>query len=228
MHIGIIGAGFIGRALAKHAVDAGHEVMISNSRGPRTLGSTCAAIGCRAGTVEEAAQFGELVVIAIPLASYTSVPASPLAGKIVVDANNYYPERDGRIAELDTHQTTTSEMLARHLPQSRVVKAFNAIMAPDIDQDSKRPGTPGRRALPIAGDDAQARAVVARFVDDVGFDVVDCGALKEGWRFERARPAYCVPFGKEELAGVIAATTPDSFVAEYSWRRNEKARAAGG
>jgi predicted dinucleotide-binding enzyme len=118
MRIGIIGAGFIGRAVARLGVMHGHEVMASNSRGPETLASMVSGIGCRIGTVEEATAFGEVVVLAIPLNSYRSVPVAPLVGKVVLDANNYYPERDGRIADLDARKTTTSEMLARHLPRS--------------------------------------------------------------------------------------------------------------
>lgn len=206
MKIGIIGAGFVGRAIGKLAVRAGHQAMLSNSRGPQTLFSLRPGLGCEIGTVAEAMAFGEIVVVAVPLLAYRTLPAAPLAGKLVIDADNYYPERDGAVPELDRNETTTSEMLARHLPGARLVKAFNAIPMGDLERDGRPAGTPGRRALPIAGDDATAKAVVAELIDSFGFDVVDAGALAEGWRFERGRPAYCVPLDRETLAKTLAGT----------------------
>ncbi|MGY3069328.1 putative dinucleotide-binding enzyme [Ewingella americana] len=135
MKIGIIGAGFVGRAISKLALKAGHQVMLSNSRDPKTLFTLTRTTQCQAGTPQQAAEFGDIVVIAIPLEAYRSVPAAPLVGKVVIDANNYYPDRDGRIPELDQHQTTTSEMLAKHLPESRIIKAFNAIRMDDLLND---------------------------------------------------------------------------------------------
>lgn len=209
MNIGIIGAGFVGRAIGKLAVRAGHKVMLSNGRGPQTLFSLPHAIGCEIGTVEQVAHFGDIVVVAIPLAAYRSIPAAPLAGKMVIDANNYYPERDGHIAELDRHATSTSELLARHLPASRIVKAFNAITMNDLEADGLPEGAANRRALPIAGDDAPGKALVAQLLDAFGFDVVDAGPLSEGWRFERATPVYCVPLNKENLLATLQATSRD-------------------
>lgn len=219
MQIGIIGAGFIGRGLATRAIRNGHEVMLSNSRGPQSLRSTVAALRCKSGTPGEAARFGEVVILALPLHSYEAIPVAPLAGKVVIDAINYYPERDGPIEELDQARITTSELIARHLPRSKVVKAFNAIMANDLEKDARPSGTAGRRALPMAGDDLEAKGIVATLIDQFGFDAVDAGPLSEGWRFERARPVYCVPFDKEGLARALAATGKQDFVAEYSWRR---------
>ena len=218
MKIGVIGAGFISRAFAGHAIRVGHEVMLSNSRGPQSLRSAAAALRCKVGTAEEAAQFGDIVALAVPMHTYAAIPAGPLAGKVVIDINNYYPDRDGPIEELDQGRATTSELIARHLPQSRVVKAFNAIMANDLEKDPRPAGSPERRALPIAGDDAQAKQLVAALIEQIGFDVVDAGPLAEGWRFERARPVYCVPLGKRALAEALAATSRDDAVAEYSWR----------
>ena len=219
MKIGVIGAGFIGRLIAIHGVRNGHEVMLSNSRGPETLRSAVAAIKCKSGSAEIAAKFGEVVFLAVPFRNYRSLPAQALAGKIVVDANNYYPDRDGPIPELDSGEATTSELTASHLNESRVVKAFNAIMANDLEKDGLPVGSVGRRALPIAGDDKAAKTVVVSLMDEFGFDAVDAGPLSEGWRFERARPAYCVPFGRDELAKVLAGTTRDSRTVEYSWRK---------
>ena len=217
MKIGIIGAGFIGRALAAHAVRNGHEVMISNSRGPHTLRSAAVALRCKVGTAEEAAEFGELVFLAVPMSAWREIPVAPLTGKVVVDVNNHYPDRDGPIEGLE--RLTTSELIACHLPQSKVVKAFNAIMANDLANDGRPAGAAGRRALPMAGDDADAKALVAGLIERFGFDVVDAGPLAEGWRFERARPAYCVALDRAALAATLAATTREGFVGEYSWRK---------
>ena len=219
MKIGIIGAGFIGRALAILAVKSEHEVMISNSRHPRTLGSTAVAIGCGIGPTQDATAFGDVVFVAIPFLAYKELPAQPLAGKVVVDANNYYPQRDDTIEALDSHAATTSEMLAVHLAGAKVVKAFNAILQGDLEKDGRPASAPDRRALPIAGDDAQAKQVVTGLIDAFGFDVVDAGPLSEGWRFERAKPAYCIPLDIDGLKQALAAGERDVEVAHGSWRR---------
>lgn len=205
MKIGIIGAGFVGRAVGKLAVKAGHEVMLSNSRGPQTLFSTGYGIGARVGTTEEAIAFGDVVLVAIPLPAYASLPVAPLAGKIVLDANNYYVERDGHIAALDRRETTTSEMLAAHLSSSRVVKAFNAVVMNDLEADGRPAGAVDRKALPLAGDDAEGKAIAAGLYEAFGFDTVDAGPLAEGWRFERDMPAYCARLGKADLERALAA-----------------------
>ena len=199
MKIGVIGAGFIGRALARTAVRNGHTVMISNSRGPDTLRSTAIALRCETGTVAEAAAFGEVVILAIPLKACQELDPGDFAAKIVLDADNYYPERDGAIPALDRHEATTSALLAQRLRGARVVKFFNAILQEDIEKDAKPPGTPGRRALPIAGDDVEAKRIAAELVDQFGFDPVDAGSLADSWRFERAMPAYCVPLDTRQL-----------------------------
>lgn len=206
MKIGIIGAGFVGRAISKLALKAGHQVMLSNSRDPKTLFTLTRTTQCQAGTPQQAAEFGDIVVIAIPLEAYRSVPAAPLVGKVVIDANNYYPDRDGRIPELDQHQTTTSEMLAKHLPESQIIKAFNAIRMDDLLNDGLPASAAERRALPIAGDDAQGKAIVTALLDEFGFDVVDAGGLAEGWRFEAGTPVYCVPLNQEQLKAGLQAT----------------------
>lgn len=205
MKIGIIGAGFIARAVATVAIKHGHEVMVSNTRGPDSLFSLTATIGCKAGSPEEAAAFGDIVLVAIPLKNYLAVPVAPLEGKIVLDANNYYPERDGHIGELDRDEITTSELLARHLPKSKIVKVFNAIKAADIENDGRPAGSSDRRAHPIAGDDAAAKKVVADLLDQFGFDVVDAGPLVEGRRFQKDKPAYCVPLDSKTLQEALAA-----------------------
>ncbi|MFS7382015.1 NADPH-dependent F420 reductase [Rahnella inusitata] len=204
MKIGIIGAGFVGRAVAKQAIKAGHQVMLSNSRGPQTLFSLKPMIGCETGTATEAAIFGEIVIIAVPLTAIGQLPVAELAGKAVIDAVNYYPERDGQVAELDQQTTTTSEYLAGFLPQSKITKAFNAIQMTDLETDGLPAGDPERRALPLAGDDKATKQIIISLYDAFGFDAVDAGALSEGWRFQRAMPSYCVRMTKGELEGILA------------------------
>lgn len=152
----------------------------------------------------EAAQSGEIVVITIPLKEYKTVPVAPLAGKVVIDTNNYYPQRDGHIPELDNESTTTSELLQAHLPTSKVVKAFNHIYAAALTTDGQPAGTKNRRALVIAGDDQSAKATVARLLDQFGFDTVDAGPLKEGWRIQRDTPGYGPRRTAEELRRDLA------------------------
>lgn len=205
--IGIIGAGNIGSNVAKAAIAKGYDVVISNSRGPQTLGGLVSELGVKAtaATAEGAAQAGDLVVVAVPLKNYREVPVEPLVGKIVIDANNYYFERDGHIEALDNGETTTSQMLQEHLPQSRVVKAFNNIPAKDIPADGAPAGTENRRALPIAGNDAEAKARVVALLDEFGFDAVDIGPLEDSWRVERDRPAYVVRSNADQLRDRVAA-----------------------
>jgi predicted dinucleotide-binding enzyme len=205
--IGFIGAGHIGSQVARLAVRNGHDVVLSNSRGPETLSSLVAELGprARAGTPSDAAQGGDLVVVSIPLRSYRDVPVEPLAGKVVVDTNNYYPQRDGHIPELDDESTTTSELLQAHLPRSRVVKAFNHIYAAELTTHGQPAGTKNRRALVIAGDDPGAKAVVSRLIDQFGFDVVDAGPLREGWRIQRDTPGYGPRRTADELRHDLAA-----------------------
>lgn len=226
MKIGVIGAGFIGRALARLAVANGHEVVIANSRGPQTLTSTAIALHSRAGTVEEAAHFGDVVVLAIPFPAIFELHPAAFDGRIVLDANNYYPKRDGNIAELASHQATTSGLLAKQLPGAKVVKAFNAILQDDIEKDARPARSRDRRALPIAGDDAEAKRVVAQLVDQFGFDPVDAGSLDESWRFERAMPAYCVPLQADELKEALAAAQRGVEVSDGAWRARRAAEHA--
>jgi predicted dinucleotide-binding enzyme len=205
--IGLIGAGHIGSQIARLALANGYDVVIGNSRGPETLSGLVRELGpkARAATPVEAARAGDIVVVTIPLKNYRSVPVEPLRGKIVIDTNNYYPQRDGHIPELDNESTTTAELLQAHLPASKVVKAFNHIYAADLTQDGQAAGTENRRALVIAGDDAQAKATVARLIDQFGFDTVDAGPLKEGWRIQRDTPGYGPRRTAEELRRDLAA-----------------------
>lgn len=206
MVIGFIGSGKIGGTLAKLAVDAGHSVVLSNSRGPETLSELVARLGpaARAATAAGAAAAGDIVVVTIPFGRYREVPVEPLDGKIVIDTNNYYFERDGRFPEIDAGETTDSELLAAHLPGSRVVKAFNTIYYAHLAEQGQPAGTEGRRALPIAGDDDAAKKAVAELIDSFGFDVVDAGPLAEGRRFQRDKPAYGPRLTIAELREALA------------------------
>ncbi|MFK3703965.1 hypothetical protein EDF73_109180 [Raoultella sp. BIGb0138] len=207
MKIGIIGAGFVGRSIAKLALQAGHDVMLSNSRGPQTLFSLRPMIGCQIGSANDAAEFGEVVVIAVPLSAVNALPVAGINNKHVIDAVNYYPERDGEISRLDAGQTTTSELLAHILPAARVTKAFNAIPMTQLESDGLPAGAENRRALPLAGDDEEGKNIAAALYEAFGFDAVDAGPLSEGWRFERGRPAYCVRMTRQELLTTLAQTT---------------------
>lgn len=190
--IGFIGSGNIGSQLARLAVAQGYSVVMSNSRGPETLQDLVSELGpkAQAGTSTEAAEAGDVVVVTIPLKDIGAIPVGPLAGKTVIDTGNYYPQRDGQIAELDSESTTTSELVQALLPQSQVVKAFNNIYAAHLTTKGTPAGTPGRRALPIAGDNPDAKQAVTALINEFGFDVVDAGPLSEGWRFQRDTPGY--------------------------------------
>jgi 8-hydroxy-5-deazaflavin:NADPH oxidoreductase len=205
--IGIIGAGNIGSQLARLAVRNGHEVVIANSRGPETLTDLVAELGegARAATRDEAAAAGEIVVVTTPLAAIETIPVGPLAGKVVIDTNNYYPQRDGHIEALDSETTTTAELLQDHLPDSRVVKAFNHIGAADLTGHAAPAGTSDRRALVVAGDDPEAKRAVSDLIDQFGFDVVDAGPLAEGWRIQRDTPGYGPRLTAAELREALAA-----------------------
>ena len=205
--IGFIGAGHIGSQVARLAVANGHDVVLSNSRGPASLAPLIAELGskARAGTPLEAATAGEIVVVTIPLKNYRDVPVEPLAGKIVIDTNNYYPQRDGHIPALDDESTTTSELLQAHLPQSKVVKAFNHIYAAELTTHGQPAGSKNRRALVIAGNDPAAKDVVTRLLDQFGFDTVDAGPLKEGWRIQRDTPGYGPRRTADELRKDLSA-----------------------
>lgn len=212
--IGLIGSGHIGSTVARLAVAAGHDVVLSNSRGPETLADLVEELGprARAATPAEAAEAGELVVVTIPLKSYREVPVEPLKGKVVIDTNNYYPQRDGHIAELDDESTTTAELLQAHLPESKVVKAFNNINFLMLSELARPSGDPERSVLAIAGDDADAKATVARFLDEIGYDAHDVGPLSEGWRFQRDEPAY---------ADLYSADPPGTWPPKISRRVDE-------
>lgn len=195
--VGFIGSGQIGSTVARLAVAAGHQVVLSNSRGPQTLADTVAELGPRASaaTSGEAAAAGDIVVVAVPVKAFPSVPATPLAGKTVIDTCNYYPERDGHVPELDSKSLTSSELLLRYIPDAALVKAFNNIYFRHLQWLARPAGAADRSYLPIAGDSAPAKAAVTEFIDSIGYSVVDAGSLADSWRQEPGTPVYGTPYG---------------------------------
>jgi 8-hydroxy-5-deazaflavin:NADPH oxidoreductase len=195
--VGFIGSGMIGGTVARLSVAAGHQVVLSNSRGPETLKDLVEELGplATAATGEQAAEAGDLVVVAIPVKAYPSLPTGPLADKPVLDAGNYYPQRDGQIAEVDDGVLTSSGLLQRDLPQSKVVKVFNNIYYKHLRSLPRPAGAADRSALPIAGDDQAAEAAVAAYLDSIGYDAVDGETLADSWRQEPNTPVYGAPYG---------------------------------
>ncbi|MCU1514475.1 MAG: oxidoreductase [Microbacteriaceae bacterium] len=204
--IGFIGAGHIGSQVARKSIEAGYDVVLSNSRGPATLAGLMVELGPRASaaTTAEAAMAADVAVVSIPFHAYTSVPVEPLDGKIVIDTNNYYFERDGHVPALDAGQATVSGMLQLHLTGARVAKGFNAIQAAAITADSRPAGDPARRALATASDFEDAAEFVQALYDSFGFDSVNIGPLSESWRVERDRPAYGATADVEGLKALLA------------------------
>lgn len=205
-NVGIIGAGHIGSALARTFIEHGYTVTIANSRGPETLSGLVADLGpsATAATAAEAGAAGDFVVVTVPLRAIGDIPVEPLAGKIVIDTNNYYFERDGHIAELDDGTATVSGLLQAHLPESKVAKGFNHIGAGDIQTTGAPAGTADRRALATASDFDDAAALVAAIYEEFGYDAVNIGPLSESWRVERDRPAYVVRQNRAELEASLA------------------------
>jgi predicted dinucleotide-binding enzyme len=190
---------------------------MSNSRGPDSLRDLAEDLGVEAATVDETVQKSDFAVLTIPFYRLSEIDPAPFAGRLVLDTNNYYPTRDGRYEELDEHRTTTSELVQRHLDGATVVKAFNAIVAPDLVAPFALPGR--RRALPVAADNSEALTTVGEFHDRIGFDMVAAGSLADSWRFERAKPAYCIPMDRDELLAALAAAERDAELPHNSWKR---------
>jgi predicted dinucleotide-binding enzyme len=187
----------IGGTVARLAIDAGYDVVLSNSRGPETLQQLCAELGpqARAARGAECAEAADLVVVAVPVKAYLGLPAAPLRGKVVMDTGNYYPERDGQLQELDSGSLTSSELLARQLPGAEVVKVFNNIFYQHLLNLARPAGATDRSYLPIAGDGATAKAAITQFLDSIGYGAVDVGALADGWRMQPGTPVYGPPYG---------------------------------
>jgi len=194
--LGIIGSGMLGGAVARLAVDAGMDVVLSNSRGPETLRDLTARLGprARAASSAEAATAGAWTVVAVPFRGVLHLPADALAGKIVIDANNYNRQRDGEVAELLGGDVTAGELFQRHLPGARTVKAFSTIYFEHLVSLARPAGAPDRSALPISGADAAAKESVAALLDSLGYDTVDAGSMAESWRVQEGSPAWVLPY----------------------------------
>ncbi|MFG1996055.1 NADPH-dependent F420 reductase [Actinoplanes sp. NPDC048988] len=216
--IGFIGSGYIGSAVARLAVAAGYDVVVSNSRGPETLKSLVDELGprARAATAVEAATAGDIVVVSVPFKAHTQLPVAELAGKVVLDTNNYYPQRDGNFEALDSKQTTSAQIEQEHLAGAKVVKVFNNINFKHLASLARPAGSPERSALPIAGDDDPAKKTTTEFLNAIGYDAVDIGPLSESWRQEPGQPVYGPPYGAfEDPTGTPAgaATIRDAIAA---------------
>lgn len=221
MKIGIIGAGNIGGTLTRRLASLGHGVFVSNSRGPQTLRDLAAETGAKAVTSKEAAQAGEVVIIAIPERSYLDLPQDLFEGVppevTVIETGNYYPrERDGAIEPIEKGMTETRWV--SHVLGRPVVKAFNVIYADHLMNRGKPAGTPGRIALPIAGDDPRAKAVAMKLVDELGFDPVDAGGLDDSWRQQPGTPVYGQDF---DAAGVKRALSEASRERKPAFRATD-------
>ena len=204
MKIGILGAGHIGQALARLLAEAGHEVGISNSRGPESLRDLAERLGhgVTAYSNEDAARFGELVIETVPFGHYADLPTVQLKDKIVIDTANYYPQRDG---QLDLGGLSESAFLARHIPGARVVKAFNTIQAAHLETqgDTDKP-LAQRRAIPMASDDAEAKAVVSGLIEQLGFAPVDNGDLEHSKSQQPGTPIYGREANPEEASQLLS------------------------
>lgn len=195
--IGIIGSGLVGKAVAHLAVAAGYQVVVSNARGPASLAGLVDELGplARAGTVEEAIAAGDIVTLAIPLPVFEHLPADKFAGKVVLDQTNYYPGMGGfRRNDLDHGDLTSSELLQRYLHGAKLVKGMHNLGWHHMQYSARPRGNAQRTTLPIAGDDAAAKDAVTRFIEDVGYDVLDTGALAGSWRIEPNTPIYFWPY----------------------------------
>jgi predicted dinucleotide-binding enzyme len=224
MDIGIIGSGNIGGTLARHLTALGHQVSVANSRGPASLAALAAETGATATTAEQAARARDMVIIAVPETAVPRLPRDTLAATsaVVIDTGNYYPSRDGRIAEIDGG-LTDSEWVARVLGRP-VVKAFNNIVADSLARRGVPAGTPGRICLSVAGDDLRAKELVLGLLDALGFDGIDAGSLAESWRQHPGTPAYCRDLDADGLKAALAQANAGQ-VADYRAQADEAARA---
>jgi predicted dinucleotide-binding enzyme len=222
MKIGIIGAGQIGGTLTRRLAKLGHEVCVANSRGPESLAALAKETGAKAVTATEAAHAGEVVIVTIPEAKIPNLPIDLFAGVpdgvVVVDTGNYYPRhRDGRIEKVEAGMLE-SRWVEKQLGRP-VVKAFNNIYAKHLMENGKPVGSPGRIALPVAGDDQSAKDVIIKLLDQLGFDGVDAGGLDESWRQQPATPVYTTDFDADGVRRALAQATPER---KAEWRATSK------
>ena len=224
MDIGIIGSGNIGGTLARRLKELGHQVQVANSRGPESLAAIAAETGATAATVEEAARAKDLVIVTIPEKAVPKLPHGILSNTmaVVVDTGNYYPSRDGRIAEIEDGMIE-SEWVGRVLGCS-VVKAFNNIAAASLANRGLPAGAPGRIALPVAGDDRSSKGLVMGLINELGFDGVDAGVLADSWRQQPGTPAYATDLDLDGLKSALSDADAGQ-VAECRAKADEAARA---
>ena len=201
--IGIFGAGKVGTALARLLVASGYDVLISGSPRQTALDLLVSVVapGTRVASAGDLVAQADVIIVAVPFGKAGTVPWEDFGGRVVVDAMNYWPPVDGHIAVVDDDERSTSEINAARNPLATVVKSFNHIGYHEMEDDSMDPGSPLRRAIAVVGDDAESRAVIARLIDDIGFDAVDGGALANGRALEPGHPA----FGRELSAGELSA-----------------------
>jgi predicted dinucleotide-binding enzyme len=206
MRIGIIGAGQIGATLARKLVASGHEVKLANSKGPDSLRDLAGDLGAVAVSKEQAIRDVDVVILSIPFARYpdladlfNDVPTEV----VVIDTSNYYPFRDGAITEVDDGKPE-SVWVSKRIDRP-IIKAWNAVLAATLSERGKPAGTPGRIAIPVAGDDAKAKATAFQLVDATGFDALDAGPLAESWRQQPGTPGYCTELVLHELKAALAS-----------------------
>jgi predicted dinucleotide-binding enzyme len=203
--IGLIGAGNIGGTLARHFVRLGYDVAVSNSRGPETLKAFQNELGphARALSAADTAEYGDVIVVSVPFKAYRDIPRAGLAGKVVIDTTNYYPQRDGHFPEVDDDSMTSSEVLAHHLPSAHVVKAFNAITSHHLADLGRPSGDPTRIAIPIAGDHDDSKKCVMGLIDEIGFDAVDVGDLASSRVFQPGAVLYGADLTAEKVRATL-------------------------
>ncbi len=210
MKIGIIGAGNIGGNLTRRLARLGHQVTVANSRGPASLAALAAEPGAMPATAPDAARGQDVVVVTIPMGKLPQLPHDLLAGaeaSVVIDTNNYYPQRDGRLVAIEDG-LPESRWVERQL-RHPVIKAFNNIYAQHLLERGRPAGVGGRIALPVAGDDAHAKAVVMKLVDELGFEPVDAGSLEESWRQQPGSPVYATDLDADGVRAALRQATPE-------------------
>ena len=211
MKIGIIGAGHIGGNLTRRFAALGHKVFVANSRGPETLADLAAETGATAVTIKEAARVGDVVVVTIPVKNVANLPKDLFANTPtsvpVIDTGNYYPQRDGQIEAIE-RGTTESRWVAQQLGRP-VIKAFNNIYAQHLLEEGRPKGAPGRIALPVAGDDKDAKEVVMQLVEELGFDAIDAGGLDDSWRQQPGTPVYGTDFDADLVRRALSQASPE-------------------
>lgn len=204
MKIGIIGAGNIGATLARKLAAGGHKIKLANARGPDSIRELAREVGATAVTREEAVKDADAIILAIPFEKHRGLAdlfSQVAESVVVIDTANYYPFRDNAIADVDNGKPESvwaSEQTGRPL-----IKAWNAALAATLADKGLPPGTPGRIALPVAGYDARAKAVVLKLVSETGFDALDAGSLSESWRQQPGTPAYCTELETEALKAAL-------------------------